>query len=81
MQLTVDASRCVACVACVRACPTDAIALPPEARAVEIVEPGSPFDLGDRRRCYPGGREQAKPLGDQPASGGVALRHSVTVSW
>ncbi len=38
MQLSVDASRCVACVACVRVCPTDAIALPPEARAVEIVE-------------------------------------------
>lgn len=38
MQLTVDPSRCVACLACVRVCPTDAIALPPEARAVEIVE-------------------------------------------
>lgn len=37
MQLTVDPSRCVACLACVRVCPTDAIALPPEARAVEII--------------------------------------------
>ena len=31
MQLSVDSSRCVACLACVRVCPTDAIALPPEA--------------------------------------------------
>ncbi len=38
MRLTVDPSRCVACLACVRVCPTDAIALPPEARVVEIVE-------------------------------------------
>lgn len=38
LQLTVDSSRCVACLACVRVCPTDAIALPPEARVVEIVE-------------------------------------------
>ncbi len=38
MHLTVDHSRCVACLACVRVCPTDAIALPPEARVVEIVE-------------------------------------------
>ncbi|MCA9764622.1 MAG: 4Fe-4S binding protein, partial [Gemmatimonadetes bacterium] len=37
MQLSVDSSRCVACLACVRVCPTDAIALPPEARVVEIV--------------------------------------------
>jgi diguanylate cyclase (GGDEF)-like protein len=35
--LSVDSSRCVACLACIRACPTDAIALPPEARVVEIV--------------------------------------------
>ncbi|MES2124426.1 MAG: diguanylate cyclase [Gemmatimonadota bacterium] len=38
MHLAVDSSRCVACLACVRVCPTDAIALPPEARIVEIVE-------------------------------------------
>lgn len=38
MHLHVDPSRCVACLACVRVCPTDAIALPPEARVVEIVE-------------------------------------------
>ncbi len=38
MHLAVDSSRCVACLACVRVCPTDAIALPPEARFVEIVE-------------------------------------------
>jgi diguanylate cyclase (GGDEF)-like protein len=38
LQLNVDPSRCVACLACVRVCPTDAIALPPEARVVEIVE-------------------------------------------
>jgi len=37
VQLSVDSSRCVACLACVRVCPTDAIALPPEARVVEIV--------------------------------------------
>ena len=37
MHLSVDSSRCVACLACIRACPTDAIALPPEARVVEIV--------------------------------------------
>ena len=38
MQINVDPSRCVACLACVRVCPTDAIALPPEARAVEIID-------------------------------------------
>src|SRR5690606_12336595 len=38
LHLHVDPSRCVACLACVRVCPTDAIALPPEARVVEIVE-------------------------------------------
>ncbi len=38
MNLTVDSARCVACLACVRVCPTDAIALPPEARVVEIIE-------------------------------------------
>ncbi len=38
MHLAIDHSRCVACLACVRVCPTDAIALPPEARTVEIVE-------------------------------------------
>ena len=38
MHLAVDSSRCTACVACVRVCPTDAIALPPEARVVEIIE-------------------------------------------
>ncbi|MGH7584572.1 MAG: diguanylate cyclase, partial [Gemmatimonadales bacterium] len=38
MHLAVDQSRCVACLACLRVCPTDAIALPPEARVVEIVE-------------------------------------------
>ncbi|MDX2262930.1 MAG: diguanylate cyclase [Gemmatimonadales bacterium] len=38
MHLAIDPSRCVTCMACVRACPTDAIALPPEARVVEIVE-------------------------------------------
>ena len=38
MHLNVDPSRCVACLACVRVCPTDAIALPPEARVVEIIE-------------------------------------------
>jgi Fe-S-cluster-containing hydrogenase component 2 len=38
LNLHVDHSRCVACLACVRVCPTDAIALPPEARVVEIVE-------------------------------------------
>ncbi|HEX3928626.1 MAG TPA: diguanylate cyclase [Gemmatimonadales bacterium] len=38
MHLAIDPSRCVACLACVRVCPTDAIALPPEARVVEIVD-------------------------------------------
>ncbi len=38
MHLAIDHSRCVACLACVRVCPTDAIALPPEARTVEIVD-------------------------------------------
>ena len=38
MHLTIDSSRCVGCLACIRVCPTDAIALPPEARVVEIVE-------------------------------------------
>lgn len=38
MHLAVDPARCVACLACVRVCPTDAIALPPEARVVEIVD-------------------------------------------
>lgn len=38
MNLAIDSARCVACLACVRVCPTDAIALPPEARVVEIVE-------------------------------------------
>lgn len=38
MQLSIDPSRCVACLACVRVCPTDAIALPPEARVVEIID-------------------------------------------
>ncbi len=38
MRLSIDPARCVACLACVRVCPTDAIALPPEARVVEIVE-------------------------------------------
>lgn len=38
MHLTVDPSRCVACLACVRVCPTDAIALRPDARVVDIIE-------------------------------------------
>ncbi len=38
MHLTIDSSRCVGCLACIRVCPTDAIALPPEAQVVEIVE-------------------------------------------
>lgn len=38
LHLAIDSSRCVACLACVRVCPTDAIALPPEARTVEILE-------------------------------------------
>jgi diguanylate cyclase (GGDEF)-like protein len=38
VRLAVDESRCVACLACVRVCPTDAIALPPEAHVIEVVE-------------------------------------------
>lgn len=37
MLPSVDPSRCVACLACIPVCPTDAIAFPPEARVVEIV--------------------------------------------
>lgn len=38
MHLAIDPARCVACLACIRVCPTDAIALPPEASIVEIIE-------------------------------------------
>ncbi len=38
LHLEIDPSRCVACLACIRVCPTDAIALPPEARVVEVLE-------------------------------------------
>jgi diguanylate cyclase (GGDEF)-like protein len=38
LHLAIDSSRCVACLACLRVCPTDAIALPPEARVVEILD-------------------------------------------
>jgi diguanylate cyclase (GGDEF)-like protein len=38
LHLEIDPARCVACLACIRVCPTDAIALPPEARVVEVLE-------------------------------------------
>ncbi len=38
MRLAIDPTRCVACLACIRVCPTDAIAWPPESLAVEVVD-------------------------------------------
>ncbi len=38
MRLAIDPTRCVACLACLRVCPTDAIAWPPDAPAVELVD-------------------------------------------
>ncbi|HEU4697790.1 MAG TPA: diguanylate cyclase [Gemmatimonadales bacterium] len=38
MHFAIDAERCVACLACVRACPTDAIAVAGEAPLLQIVD-------------------------------------------
>ncbi len=38
MKFTIDAERCVACLACVRVCPVNAVAVPPDESTVLIVE-------------------------------------------
>lgn len=38
MRIAIDPDRCVACLACIRVCPTDAIIWPPEAAVVEVMD-------------------------------------------
>ncbi len=38
MKFIIDAESCVGCMACVRVCPTDAIAVPPDGSVVQVVD-------------------------------------------
>lgn len=38
MNFVIDSDACVACLACVRVCPTDAIAVAPDASAVRVID-------------------------------------------